>query len=112
MNELEVNKNETLFDMDDNKKRVIYQIDDCKIVLKRKDILKYVFVGGNIGTETIEEMRVKLNLGKYSKAPCGGFPNFYKTSCKKSNKSFIFFFGISEVYNSIFIINIHNLYEV
>jgi len=54
-----------------------------------------------------KNLKYLLKLGMHSKAPCGGFVNFYQV--KNGERSFILYSGVNEVYNSQFIITIHKI---
>ena len=52
-------------------------IDNHTVILNFQDIINTQFSGGNLGSE-IDKVKSFLNLGIYSKAPCGGFVNLHK----------------------------------
>lgn len=55
-----------------------------------------------------EYLKSYFNLGGYSKAPCGGFINFFNVTGSKGNK-YILYSGVNEVSNSHFIVTIHKI---
>ena len=67
------------------------------------------FSGGNMGQE-FEALKTFLNLGMYSKSPCGGFVNFYLQEGSKGGK-YILFSGVNEVSNSHYIVTIHKVLQ-
>ncbi len=81
-------------------------IDNHKVTLNFQDIINTQFSGGNIGSE-VENIKHFLNLGIYSKAPCGGFANLYKQ--KWGEDSIIIFSGVYEVSNSHYIVTVHKI---
>ncbi|NOU61921.1 hypothetical protein [Marinifilum caeruleilacunae] len=97
--------NEFVFDnLKDKKTReIILGEDNLKIEFNK--IIDSQFLGGNIENK-YDEYKDFLGLGIYSKAPCGGFINFYKIrSVKKTN--YVIYSGINEVSNSHYVITIH-----
>ncbi len=85
-------------------------INSDTIVINYNDIIDTQFIGGNIG-ELIPQLKNYLNLGTYSKAPCGGFVNFYKVSGNLGN-DYIVYSGVNEVSNSHYIVTIHKILTV
>jgi hypothetical protein len=71
------------------------------------DIINTQFTGGNVG-QKFEQLKDDLNLGMYSKAPCGGFVNFYKVTGNMGN-DYIIYSGVNEVSNSHYIVTIHKI---
>ena len=67
------------------------------------------FSGGNTGQD-FEALKTYLNLGMYSKSPCGGFVNFYLQEGSKGGK-YIIFSGINEASNSHYIVTIHKILQ-
>lgn len=72
-------------------------------------IIDTQFSGGNMGQE-FEELKAFLNLGMYSKSPCGGFVNFSLQEGSKGGK-YILFSGVNEVSNSHYIVTIHKVLQ-
>lgn len=65
------------------------------------------FTEGNIGPK-LEDYKSKLGFGLYTKAPCGGFLNFYKVQGSMGN-NYIIFSGVNEVSNSHYVVIIHKV---
>lgn len=82
-------------------------VDNEIISINYNDIIDTQFTGGNVG-QKFEQLKMYLNLGLYSKAPCGGFVNFFKVTGSKGN-DFIVYSGINEVSNSHYIVIIHKI---
>jgi len=82
-------------------------ISDETININYSDIIDTQFVGGNVGPK-FEQLKRDLNLGVYSKAPCGGFVNFFKVVSDKGN-NYIVYSGVNEVSNSHYIVTIHKI---
>lgn len=77
------------------------------ITVDYNSIIDTQFSGGNTGQE-FEHLKAFLGLGIYSKAPCGGFVNFYALTGDRGN-DYILFTGINEVSNSHYIVTIHQI---
>ena len=54
-----------------------YHIEELELVVDFQDIINTQFSGGNTNSK-FEKIKNFLHLGMYSKAPCGGFINFYE----------------------------------
>jgi hypothetical protein len=104
----EYNSNELMFDnveRTSNIKKI--NINGETIEINYNSIIDTQFTGGNTG-QKFEQLKEILNLGIYSKAPCGGFINFYKISGSSGN-DYIIYSGVNEVSNSHYIITIHKI---
>ncbi len=88
---------------------IIINVKKDTLIVDFKAIINTQFSGGNI-REKYNKYCDFLGLGKYSKAPCGGFVNFYEY---KSNlgKNYILYSGINEVSNSHYIVTVHKIIE-
>ena len=80
----------------------VINIDFCAIIDTQ-------FMGGNIG-QSFEELKKELNMGLYSKAPCGGFVNFYKVTSNLGNE-YVVYSGVNEVSNSHYLVTVHRIYS-
>ncbi len=83
------------------------KLDGETITVDYNLIIDTQFSGGNTGQE-FEHLKAFLDLGTYSKAPCGGFVNFYAITGDRGN-NYILFSGINEVSNSHYIVTIHKI---
>lgn len=88
--------------------RQTLKIDDYELIIDFQDLIDTQFTCGNI-SEKIEDIKSMLGLGKYSKASCGGFINFYRL--KESNCNYIIYSGVNEVSNSHYIVSLHKIFE-
>lgn len=77
------------------------------ISINFQEIINSQFTGGNIG-ELFEQVKTLLNLGRYSKAPCGGFVNFFETTGTGGTK-FLIYSGVNEVSNSHYKVTVHKI---
>lgn len=77
------------------------------IVVNFQDIIDTQFTGGNI-PEKYEQIKLHLNLGYGSSAPCGGFINFFQIT-DENGKEVIIYSGINEVNNSHYIVTVHKI---
>jgi hypothetical protein len=89
--------------------RMSLTIDNHTVILNFQDIINTQFSGGNLGNE-IDKVKSFLNLGIYSKTPCGGFVNLYKQKLGRDN--IIIFSGVNEVSNSHYIVTIHKIIKL
>jgi hypothetical protein len=106
----EFSNNKIVYDNLINKdSRMSLVIDNYKGTLNFQDIINTQFSGGNLGNE-VEKVKSFLNLGIYSKAPCGGFANLYKQ--KWGEDSIIMFSGVNEVSNSHYIVTVHKILKL
>jgi hypothetical protein len=106
--EKEFNHSEVVFDSFLNKQPFVSLIlNNDEVLLNFNDIINTQFTEGNIGAK-LTHLKKFLNLGMYSKAPCGGFLNFFELLSKNGN-SLIVFSGVNEVSNSHYIITIHKI---
>lgn len=77
------------------------------IKIDYESIIDSQFTGGNTGDE-FEKIKKELNMGFYSKAPCGGFVNFFSVIGDKGN-NYIIYSGVNEVSNSHYMVTIHKI---
>lgn len=77
------------------------------IDLNFQEIIYTQFTAGNIG-HLFESLKAFLNLGKYSKAPCGGFVNFFEIMGTGGTK-FVIYSGVNELSNSHYKVTIHKI---
>lgn len=87
----------------------LISLDSETIDVNYNDIINTQFTGGNVGQQ-FEELKINLNLGMYSKAPCGGFVNFFKITSNHGN-DYIIYSGVNEVSNSHYVVTIHKILE-
>lgn len=85
-------------------------INSETLLINYNDIIDTQFTGGNMG-ELSTQLKNDLNLGIYSKAPCGGFVNFYKVSSNLGG-FYIIYSGVNEVSNSHYIVTVHKIFKV
>lgn len=99
-----------VFDNLKNKNHIVdIDINDEKIKVDFDLLIQTQFSGGNISDKNyFEKIKNFLNLGKYSKAPCGGFVNFFKIEDKKC-REYIIYSGVNEVSHSHYIVTIHKI---
>ncbi len=71
------------------------------------DIIHTQFTGGNV-VQKVEQLKNDLNLGMYSKAPCGDFINFYNVIGSQGN-NYIIYSGVNEMSNSHYIVTVHKI---
>jgi len=105
-------KQELSFDnLNNDTNEIIINLYDDTISVNFISIIDTQFSGGNISPSRFKEMKNKFNLGLYSKAPCGGFINFFET---KSNylKNYVIYSGVKEVSNSHYIVTIHAIVRI
>lgn len=74
------------------------------------EIIDTQFEGGNVPNE-IELLANFLKLGMYSKADCGGFPNFFKVESDDQSE-YIIYSGINEPSNSHIIVTVHKILQL
>jgi hypothetical protein len=102
--------NEVVFDNLLNSEPIIsLTINDDDVDLNFNEIINSQFKGGNVGIK-FEQIKDILNLGLYSKAPCGGFLNFYELRSKKG-RSLIVYSG-NEVSNSHYLVTVHKIINI
>lgn len=105
----EYKNGEIVFDNLKNKSTLkSFIINEANIILDFQDLIDTQFTGGNIANK-FEVLKTFLKLGIYSKAPCGGFVNFYRV--KNKNNSYIFYSGVNEVSNSHYFITVHKIID-
>lgn len=106
----EFNADEVVYDnlKDTQKEQTIYSLNG-NIRVDFQSIIDTQFTGGNVGAD-FNQVKTFLNLGLYSKAPCGGFPNFYRIE-SETDKMFIIYSGVNEVSNSHYIVTLHKILE-
>lgn len=107
---IEFGNNELVYD---NTKNESYTqsiiVSNDTININYNDIIDTQFTGGNVAHK-LEQLKSVLNLGVYSRAPCGGFVNFFKITSRKGNSYYIYS-GINEVSNSHYIITIYKIFK-
>lgn len=82
---------------------------DDEILVELNNIINTQFQGGNIQeNEMLQSLKDYLGIGLYSKAPCGGFVNFFKVKSIKG-EDFVLYSGVNEVSNSHYLITIHKI---
>ena len=81
---------------------VIFTIDFHSIIDSQ-------FQGGNLKPELFEILKAFMGLGQFSKAPCGGFANFYRFGKSNETEGYVVFSGVNEVSNSHYIVTVHNI---
>jgi len=84
-----------------NSNKVSLRIDGEVIIIDFNEIINTQFSGGNINQE-YQILKEQLNLGIYSKSPCGGFVNFFSVK-GTNNKKYILYSGVNEISNSHYI---------
>ncbi len=101
-------KNEFVFDSTKSNSNKVKININCEIIdIDYNSIINTQFSGGNIKDE-FEDLKSFLNLGIYSKSPCGGFINFYSITGSCGGK-YILFSGVKEASNSHYIVTIHKI---
>ena len=106
----EYSNNELVFDNIKSKpSKTKIDVGNEVIQVDYNSIVDTQFSGGNMGQE-FEALKTFLNLGMYSKSPCGGFVNFYLQEGSKGGK-YILFSGVNEVSNSHYIVTIHKILQ-
>ena len=91
----------------DKKNYQLVEINNDIVEINYNDIIETQFTGENIG-QKFEELKNYLNIGIYSKAPCGGFVNFFNIKSKQ-NIDYIIYSGVNEVSNSHYVVIIHKI---
>lgn len=86
--------------------KVTLNLGSESIEIDYKKLIGSVFKGGNM--ELLSDFYDMFGLGQYSKAPCGGFPNFYEIIGNKGG-AYVVYSGIKEYYNSVYFVTIHNI---
>lgn len=89
----------------DSSKQIL-KLDEEELLFDFKNLIDSQFTGGNVDGN-FEKLKDFLNLGMYSKAPCGGFVNFYRL--KGKNNFFVIYSGVNEVSNSHYVVTIHKI---
>ncbi len=88
---------------------VITLLDD-QIEIAFNRIIDSHFSGGNAGL-FYDDLKRYLGLGPYSKAPCGGFLNFFRiTGSKGSN--YVVLSGVNEYYNSCYLVEVCKIIKI
>ena len=103
----EYNLKEIVFDNLKDKSDSTIEFDTDKLVIEFDKIVNTQFTGGNIQTD-FNSFKSFLKLGQYSKAECGGFPNFYRTE-SVNGSSYVIYSGVNEVSNSHYIVTVHKI---
>lgn len=96
---------EFVFDNLKDNHRVEILIENNRIRINFQNIIDTQFTGGNIGDD-FYDLREFMRLGKYDKAPCGGFVNFNKV-ISDEGKNYIIFSGVKEISNSYYLVTVH-----
>jgi hypothetical protein len=86
-------------------------IDGNRISIPFEKIIDSQFSEGNTSLIEKDELKQYLNLGKYSKAPCGGFVNFFRKN-ESSGTDYVIYSGVNEVSNSHYIVTVHKVLKV
>lgn len=103
----EYQDNEIVYDNTRSKtSEIILKLDEVQLLVNFEKIIDTQFTAGNV-KEKFEMLKNLLNLGMYSKAPSGGFVNFYQII--NGDRNFIIYSGINEVSNSHYIVTIHKI---
>ena len=76
------------------------------------DITNTDIQGGNVDSELHGELKKILHMGPYSGASDGASANFFKIVSKKSGKAYIVYSGVNEVYNSLYVVTIHKIFQL
>jgi hypothetical protein len=103
----EFNIGEMVFDNLKDALNSTIELDSGKLIIEFDKIMNTQFSGGNVQAD-LDSYKSFLNLGKYSKAECGGFPNFYKTESDNGN-CYVIYSGVNEVSNSHYIVTVHKI---
>ncbi|MCF2446938.1 hypothetical protein L0657_23490 [Dyadobacter sp. CY345] len=105
---IEFKNNEYFFDNTSfEPSKINITLNDETIFLDYEWLIETQFKGGNVG-DLFEELKYEMKLGQNSKAPCGGFINFYMLRGCKGNM-YIIFSGVNEVSNSHYIVTLHKI---
>lgn len=88
-------------------------VDNEILTINYNWLIDSQYTEGNILSDSQEYQKLKeiLSLGLYSKAPCGGFINFFKIKGSQKN-NYVLFSGVNEVSNSHYIVTLHKLYKL
>lgn len=78
--------------------QIVLELNDDFLKIDFNSIIATQFSGGNV-QDLFNELKNFLNLGVFSKAPCGEFVNFFKFS-GRSKTEYIVYSGINETSNS------------
>jgi len=89
-----------------NTSEIILNLEEGQLLIDFEKIIDTQFTAGNV-KEKFELLKNLLNLGMYSKAPCGGLVNFYQV--KNGDRCFIVYSGVNEVSNSHYTVTIHKI---
>jgi len=107
---IEYSNSEFVFDNTNSKpSKTEIEINSEVVEVDYNSIIDIQFSGGNIGQE-FEALKTFLNLGMYSKSPCGGFVNFHLQEGSKGG-NYILFSGVNEVSNSHYVVTIHKVLQ-
>ncbi len=88
------------------------RLEEETLKVNYEELINTQFKGGNIENDIlVNELKESLNLGIYSKAPCGGFVNFFWITGNKGG-SYIIFSGVNEVSNSRYIVTLHSIFKI
>ncbi len=100
--------NELVFDnIRDKSNKVNLSIGEDTLEIDFNRIIDSQFSGGNVPSK-FNDYKSLLNLGRYSKAECGGFVNFFKVR-SVNGRDYVLYSGVNEVSNSHYIVTIHKL---
>ncbi|WP_111684804.1 hypothetical protein [Winogradskyella tangerina] len=105
--------NKSVYDSENSKKNKVKIVLSNEILkINYNKIIDTFFTQGNIEDESLKQDLLNLfSLGKYSKAPCGGFVNFFEVLSNNANK-YAIYSGIREVSNSYFKVEIHEIIKI
>lgn len=103
--------NQNIYDSLNNYSHVLkVKIEDKILKINFKKIIDTQFSLGNIENNETEKLKDFLHLGKFSKAPCGGFINFYEI--KNKNCRYVIYSGVNEVSNSHYLVTLHKIIKI
>jgi hypothetical protein len=99
----------------DNTKRETSLVDVIvqgkSVSIPFENIINSQFSEGNTSMIEKDELKQYLSLGKYSKAPCGGFVNFYRIN-ESLYTDYVIYSGVNEVSNAHYIVTVHKVLRV
>ncbi|WP_445716946.1 hypothetical protein [Flavobacterium sp.] len=102
------NNNEIIYDSFIDKNHILkLNIENIILKINFKEIIDTQFSLGNIPNNEINILKKYLDVGDFSKAPCGGFVNFYKINNK--NLKYVIYSGVKEVSNSRYLVTLHKV---
>lgn len=98
-------KGELTFDSNDSLPFIAnVELNGKHIEVDLDEIVNAQFTGGN-DPDVFRELKLQLGIGLYTKAPCGGFINFYSIG------DHVLYSGVKEVRNSHYMVSIHEIFE-